>query len=532
MAITSYCSLAYLGIFLPFVVILYSIVPKKCRWFILLISSYIFFWTISGKLIIYLLFTTLSVYGVGLWIFSLQKKRDTLLKQSEKEQKKAIKAKYIQKQRIAVATAIVSNIGILALLKYTQFFAGNINDILTLFKSSVLLTIPKFAAPIGISFYTLQAASYIFDVYKEKISADKNLGRVALYMAFFPQIMEGPICRYSDTAISLWSGEKIHFQNLSFGMQRILFGMMKKIVVADRLNIFVQNVFTDYAEYDGGIVALAAVLYTCQLYMEFSGTMDIVIGSGEIFSIKITENFRRPFFSKSISEFWQRWHITLGTWFKDYIFYPLSMSKLLKKLTSRSRKKLGNYYGPLTASTIALFCVWLFNGLWHGAGWNYIFFGMYHFALILCGSLITPLVRKSNKKLNIDHDRTIYKIMQIVRTTVLVCIGELFFRAEGLRAGLIMFRAIVTDFSFKSFANGTVMDLGLDIQDYIITVITVIIVFVISVLNERNISVRKWISERKLIIRWLFYYALIMYIVIFGAYGTGYVPVDPIYADF
>lgn len=532
MAISSYCSIAYLCIFLPLVVIFYSIVPQKCRWLILLISSYVFFWAISGKLILYLLFTTLSVYVVGLCLSSLQSKRNTLLKEAEKEQKKAIKAKYINKQRIAVAFAVAVNIGILAVLKYTQFFAGNINDILLLLNSPISLTIPKFAAPIGISFYTLQAASYVFDVQKEKICADKNLGRLALYMAFFPQIMEGPICRYSDTAPRLWSCEKIHFQNLTFGIERILFGVMKKIVIADRLNIFVQNVFTDYAKYDGGIVAVAAILYTCQLYMEFSGTMDIVIGSGEIFGVKITENFRRPFFSKSISEFWQRWHITLGTWFKDYIFYPVSMSKPLKKLTSRARKKIGNYYGPLTAGTIAFFCVWLCNGLWHGAGWNYIFFGMYHFALILCGNLITPLVSKSNEKLHIDHNCTPYKIMQIIRTTVLVCIGELFFRAEGLRAGFIMFGAIVTNFSFKSLINGTLLELGMDGLDFLITAITVIIVFVISILNEREISVRKWISGRKLVIRWLIIYAIIMYIVIFGAYGTGYVPVDPIYADF
>ncbi|MCH5190765.1 MAG: MBOAT family protein [Oscillospiraceae bacterium] len=532
MTFTSYCSIAYLGIFLPIVVVIYSIFPKKLRWLVLLISSYIFFWAISGKLIIYLLFTTLSVYSVGLWISALQKKRASLLKESEKEEKKAIKAKYLKKLRFTVAVAIVTNISILAVLKYSSFFVGNINDIFTLLKIPISLAIPKFAAPIGISFYTLQAASYVFDVYNEKIHADKNIGRFALYMAFFPQIMEGPICRYSDTAISLWSGEKIHFQNLKFGIQRILFGMMKKIVVADRLNIFVQNVFTDYTKYDGGIIAAAAVLYTCQLYMEFSGTMDIVIGIGEIFGTKITENFRRPFFSKTISEFWQRWHITLGAWFKDYIFYPVSMSNPIRKLTGKARKKLGVYYGHLTAGAIALFCVWLCNGLWHGAGWNYIFFGMYHFTLILCGNLITPLVNKTNNKLHIDHSFAPYKIMQIVRTTIFVCIGELFFRAEGLKAGLSMFEIIVTNFSLKSFTNGTILELGMDGFDFLITAITVSIVFAISILTERGISPRQWISERKLVIRWLFYYALIMYIVIFGAYGTGYVPVDPIYADF
>lgn len=532
MLISSYCSVLFLCVFLPIAIILYGIAPRKCRPFVLLLESYILFGLMSGKLIVYLLATTLSVYGAALLLSGEQKKRSELLKQCELEQKKAIKAKFVKRQRMIIAAALVLNIGCLAVLKYTKFFAGNINDIFGLLSINTSLKIPAFAAPIGISFYTLQAASYIFDVYHEKISADKNLFRLALFISFFPQIMEGPICRYSDTAPQLWLGERIKFHDLTFGLQRILFGVMKKIVIADRLNIFVEKAFTHYARFDGGVAALAAIFYTCQLYMEFSGTMDIVIGCGEIFGIKITENFRRPFFSKTISEFWQRWHITLGTWFKDYIFYPMSMSKPLKRLTSRMRKKLGNYYGPMIAGTIALFCVWLCNGLWHGAGWKYIFFGMYHFALISCGNMLIPLANKCNSKLHISSDSKAYIVMQTVRTSILVCIGELFFRADGLRAGLTMFKLIVTDFSFSSFTNGTLMKLGMDGLDYIILGVAVLIVFVISILNERGISVREWLSQRNIAIRWLILYALIMFIVIFGAYGAGYTPVAPIYADF
>ena len=532
MVISSYCSLLFLGVFLPITVGLYSVVSKKAKPYVLLLASYTLFALMSGALIVYLIVTTMSVYGVGLWISDIQQKRNALLKECERSQKKAIRAQFLKKQRGAVALAIVLNIGLLAVLKYTKFFTGNINDIFALLNIQLTLDIPKFAAPIGISFYTLQAASYVVDVYREKISADKNLGRLALFISFFPQIMEGPICRYSDTAETLWLGEKIHFQNLTFGMQRILYGVMKKVVIADRLNLFVENAFNDYAKYDGGVAAVAAILYTCQLYMEFSGTMDIVIGCGEIFGITISENFKRPFFSKTISEFWQRWHITLGTWFKDYIFYPVSMSKPLKKMTGNMRKKLGTYYGPMIVGSIALFCVWFSNGLWHGAGWKYIFFGMYHFVLILCGNMIVPLANKTNEKLHIDNSKAPYKAMQIFRTTVFVCIGELFFRANGLRAGMAMFKLIVTDFSFRSFGNGTFLKMGIDGLDFVILGVAVLIVFIISILNERGICVRKWIADRPLPVRWTFYYALIMFIVIFGAYGAGYAPVPPIYADF
>ena len=532
MLVTSYCSVIFLGIFLPVSVFLYIIAPKKARPYILLVESYALFALMSGLLIIYPAVTALTVYGAGIWLSSVQRKRNALLRECEKERKKAIRAQYIKKQRMIVALALVLNIGALVLLKYTKFLTANANDVLSLLNSSFVFKIPKFAAPMGISFYTLMAASYVLDVYHEKISADRNFWRVALYLSFFPQIMEGPICRYSDTAAQLWSGERIRFKNLTFGLQRVAFGVMKMMVIADRLNSFVETVYTGFSDFDGGITALAAILYTCQLYMEFSGTMDIVIGCGEIFGVTITENFRRPFFSKTISEFWQRWHITLGTWFKDYIYYPVSMSKPMKRLTSNMRKKLGVYYGPMLASTIALFCVWLCNGLWHGAGWRFIFFGMYHFVLITCGNLIAQPAMKLNKKLGINNASKPYRAMQILRTTLLVCIGEMFFRADGLRAGFVMFGKIFTDFSLKSFGNGIVLKLGMDGLDFIVIGVAVLIVFVISILNERGVSVREELSKKHLIIRWLIIYALIMFIVIFGAYGPGYDPVPPIYADF
>ena len=308
--------------------------------------------------------------------------------------------------------------------------------------------------------------------------------------------------------------------------------MMKKLVIADRVNGLVTETFSNHANYNGTVAAVAAVVYTLQLYMEFSGTMDIVIGSAEIFGIKMPENFRQPFFSKTISEFWQRWHITLGTWFKDYIYYPISMSRTSKKLTKKARKKLGNFYGPMLVSTVALFCVWFCNGMWHGSGWRYIFFGMYHFALITCGNLIKPLVKTINGKLGINSSAPLYKGMQIFRSAVLVAIGEMFFRANGLHAGLDMFRLIFTDFKLETFKDGTLLNLGMDIQDYIIVLVTVAIVFTVSVMNEKGKSVRTLVQQKNLPIRWTVYFALIFYIIIFGAYGPGYVQLDPIYADF
>ena len=531
-SLSSYFSIEYLVILLPISVGLYAVLPQKLRRMSLLLSSYVFFWAVSGKLIAYLLLSTLSIHHIGIWLSSIQGDCDRLMESSPKANRKEIKNRYLKRQRLVVTFAVALHIGVLLVLKYTPFFTSNLNTLFRLLNLPLSLTIPSFVLPIGISFYTMQAVAYIFDVYRRKIPADRNLLRLALFMGFFPQIMEGPICRYSETAEQLWAAPMLRYQNLTFGLQRILFGLMKKIVIADRLNLLIKNIFTGYESYDGFVIAVAAVCYTIQLYMDFSGAMDLVIGSGQIFGMKLPENFQRPFFSKTISEFWKRWHITLGAWFKDYIFYPLSMSKPLKKLTARARKRLGNHFGPLLYGDIALFCVWLCNGLWHGAGWKYIFFGMYHFALILAGSIVEPLVVQVTKKLHIQRSSLPYRCIQIVRTAILVCIGELFFRAHGLRAGLTMFKRIFTHFSLDAVQDRSIFTVGMDKHDCLIISIALILIFIISVLKERNVPIRERIASKNAVVRFAAYYALILSIVIFGAYGTGYVPVDPIYAGF
>lgn len=532
LSISSYFSFPFLVLFLPITIGFYAIMPQKIRRWVILISSWLFFWAVSGKLIAYLIFSILSIYFIGHWLSVLQTNGDMQQKNVEHDEKKRLKEVFQKKQRRVVAFGICLNIGILVFLKYSAFFAVNINNLFGVLNVPISLTVPSFVLPIGISFYTMQAAAYLFDVYRRKIPADENLMRLALYMSFFPQLMEGPICRYSDTAVRLWEAEPIKYKNLTFGLQRILFGLMKKLVVADRLNLFIKNVFNDYASYDGFVIALAAVCYTIQLYMDFSGTIDAAIGTGQIFGIALPENFKRPFFSKTISEFWKRWHITLGTWFKDYIFFPLSMSKPLKRLASRARKKLGNHFGPLISASIALFAVWICNGLWHGAGWHYIFFGMYHFVLILFGNIIEPLVIKTTKKLRISRKCLPYRCFQIIRTAVLVCIGELFFRANGLWAGLRMSKRIVTNFTLNTLNDRTLFTFGMDKLDFLIVLLVVIMIFIIGLIQEKGGHIREMVSRRNIVLRFLIYYALIMLIVIFGAYGSGYVPLDPIYASF
>ncbi len=529
---TSYFSIAFLVIFLPVCLILYSLLPQKLRKHFLLAASYGFFWLVSGKLVIYLLLTTLSIHYFGLWLDRIHRTRNEAVKGVEKAERKEIKKRFLKQSRWVLAFAIVLHIGVLLTLKYSPFFTTNLNAVFTMLKLPLQLQVPSYLMPIGISFFTLQAVSYLIDVYRETIPADDNIFRLGLFMSFFPQIVEGPICRYDQTAQQLWEVKGIEYHNLSLGLQRVAFGLMKKLVIADRLNPLVKEVFANYADYEGGVIALASLCYTIQLYMDFSGTMDAVMGIGQIFGVSMPENFKRPFFSKTISEFWMRWHISLGAWFKDYIFYPVTMSKPMKKLTTAARKKLGNHFGPLLAGAVALFLVWLCNGLWHGAGWNYIFFGMYHFGFILLGNIVAPAVKWLHRKCHINPEWFGYRVFQIIRTGILVVIGEMFFRASTLQAGFAMLRQMVTNFRFATLNGDLLKQMGVDWKDMGIVLVTILIIFAISVWNEKGVIVREALAKKPVVVRWAVLYALILFIVIFGAYGAGYIPVDPIYANF
>lgn len=507
----------YLFFFLPLVLILYQVAPRKYRRGVLLIASYVFFWMISEKLVLYLMGTTLFTHYIGIWIGWLKD-------QGNRETK--------EKQKLVLAGGVVLLLGILGYLKYFNFFVKNANYLLESFGQGAMLEPENLLLPIGISFYTLQAIGYMADVYWGKIKPERNLAKLALFLGFFPQIMEGPICMYSQTADALWACEPLNSTNLSRGFARILWGLFKKMVIADRLYMMVHTVFDGYEKYSGVIVAAAAVAYTVQLYMEFSGCIDIVIGSGDMFGVTLPENFRQPFASRNAAEFWRRWHITLGAWFKAYVFYPVSVSRLSKNWNRYGKKHLGKHMTKVGASAIALFPVWLGNGLWHGPQWNYIFFGMYYFALLMLGILVEPVRARVLEFTHLQEEAWYYRGMQILKTWVIIVIGELFFRANGLRAGVHMFLSIFQDFSPQQLWDGTMLNLGLDIADYSVILAGGLLVFLVGSLKERRMLDTHQLMEWKLPARWAVYYGLIVAVLLFGAYGVGYQQVDLIYAGF
>ena len=533
--LTAFFSVHYLALFLPAALVLFSLTPNKWKRYSLLILSLAFYWLISGTLIIYLLFSILAIWGLGIWMDNIQKKRDVEAKAAERSERKAIKKKYNGFCRWVLTLGVCLHIGLILVLKYSGFFVENVN---ALFHTG--FPIPEFLKPLGISFFILSSVSYLADVYHQKVTADRNPLRLGLFLSFFPQIVEGPIVRYGDTAQALWEVKPITYANFTGGIQRIGYGLMKKLVIADRLDPFVEELFTSGGSYPGFLSLLGAVLYTVQLYMDFSGSMDAVCGTAQIFGITMPENFKRPFFSKNISEFWTRWHITLGTWFRDYIFYPVTMSAPLKKLTTAARKHLGNHFGPLLAGSIALLCVWFSNGLWHGAAWHYVFFGLYHFVLILLGNIFAPAFKKVNAALKLTPENKPFRVFQMLRTAFLVVLGEIIFRAENMSMALAMFRQIFLNFGNPFVKYHPITDAlrtlvassNTSLQDLLIVAVAAVIVFAVSVLQERGTSIRARLTARPAWQRWCVWYALILFILIFGAYGPGYVAIDPMYANF
>lgn len=350
-------------LFVMAVLVLYAIFPKKYKYIILLISSYIFYISNSKKLTIFLILSTISVYFIALKIQNIDDKLKISLKEiTDKDKKKSLRKEAKSNKKKFLVIGVIINIGILWFLKYSYLFSNFINN-LSLFKNyNISIPSLKFLLPLGISYYTLQAVSYIVDVYRGQVKADKNFGKVALFLSFFPQMVEGPIGRYDKLANQLYEPHKITEKNLKYGFELLLWGYFKKMVIADRIAMYANEVFNNYLQYNGFVILIGIVCYTIQIYSEFSGGIDIVRGVASLFGITLEENFKRPFYAKSIDEFWRRWNITLGTWLKDYIFYPVSLSKVTTKISSVSEKVFKRtYIAKLIPVAFSLLFVWLGN---------------------------------------------------------------------------------------------------------------------------------------------------------------------------
>lgn len=528
----SYASPLYLFAFLPLIFLLHFLVPQKRRWMVLLAASLLFYFYASRFLFLVLLVTSLIVYGTGLCLGHIQASFEQVKPALDKPARKALKQSIQWQKKFVLASAILLCLLCLLLFKYAAFFIGQIGSLSKLLRLKLHLPALKLLMPLGISFYTLQAIGYLTDVYRGKYQAEPHFGRILLFLCFFPTITEGPISRYDQLGPQLCAGRRPSYDDVMRGITLILWGMFQKIVIADRAAIFVKTVFDDAAGASGLLLIAAVLLYTLQLYADFSGCINIAAGSARLLGIELAPNFRQPFFAHSVSEFWRRWHISLGTWFKDYVFYPVSLSPRFLRFSARMQKHLNHFLGSLFPAAAALLVVWLGTGLWHGSSWKYVAYGFYYFLLIFLGMLFEPLFQAASDRLHISRSAPVLRALQVLRTFLLVNIGMLLFRSASLQEFFHLLPAMFRHLSLSAIWDGTLLAQGLDGMDFGVLAIGALCMLLVGCRKEAGHSPLDTIACGRIPVRWAAFLALFMGVVIFGAYGAAYAPVDFIYAQF
>lgn len=526
----TYSSLQFM-LFAAATILLYYIVGRKGQKYVLLVANIAFFVLNAPKYLPFIIFTILVSYFSGRKVNSLWDKEAKELEGCiEVSQKKEIKAAYKAKARTYLILAFIGIVGVLVVCKYAHFVADNLNSLLR------LLTIPQIPTfrmilPIGISFYTFMAVSYLLDIFWRRYPAEKNLLLYAVYLSYFPHVVQGPIDRYDTIKPQIEIGVKFSYENLTYGAQLVLWGLIKKLVIADRLGLLVDTVYGGWQNYTGVIFIVATAFYSIQIYADFSGCIDIVTGISEMLGIKLTQNFNHPYFSKTMPEFWRRWHMSLMEWFKDYIYLPISISSLVKKVKKKTKEKNRKKVGELFATCFPTLIVWLATGIWHGASWTFVAWGLFHAILIIGGTLLEGTFKKMTSTLKIHTDNFGWRLFQMARTFTLCCIGRVFFRADSIGTAFSIFGRTFSNLSFSNLNASHIFTFGMEPKDFVIILLGIIVLWAVSMLQER-MPVRKTIAKQNIFFRWIIYFAAIYIILIFGMYGPAYSAADFIYAGF
>ncbi len=476
-------SLYYL-LFFFIVFLVYHCLPLKVRWVVLLIGSLSYILVADeAYLILYPVVTIAITWICAVRIESLGAEGNEI------------------KRRVYLLTALICDLGALIVLRYINL---------------------GLLAPLGISFYTLSIIGYLLDIYYGIDKAEKNYLKLLLFGTFFPLLISGPIIRYRDTGVKLCEGHNLDYKKLTYGAQRVLWGFFKVLVISERLAVISDTIFDNHSAYPGIYVLIAAITFTLRLYTNFSGSMDIVLGLALTLGIELPENFKRPFFSQTIQEFWQRWHITLGEWLRDYILYSTLRSNAFTKLNAKLKEKYGKKKGKNMTTYLAMMILWIIAGIWHGGGWNYIWgVGILQGIYIITGEMLK----------NGSKGPKLSPFIRRVRTFILMAFALLFFRASSIRVGFDMIRQLFTEWNLKVLYDGSLLELGLGIKDIVILVFALLILLIASVLQEKK-SICDRLATMNIVIRWSILFAGLFAVIIFGNYGPGYDAAEFIYQGF
>ena len=521
-------------LFLAVLFILYYTVPRRFQWGLLLAASY-FFYSFAGLgCLIFIAITTLSAWLVCREMDRLQKAQSAYLKANKESlsagEKKAYKAKGKKNKLRWFFAALLLNFGILAALKYTNFAIANLNELFRLFGSGKRLSFLNLLLPMGISFYIFQTIGYVIDVYREKYPPEPNLFKFALFVSFFPQLIQGPISRFDDLAPALYAGHPFDGRTVAFGLERVLWGYFKKLVVADRLLVAVNTIIRAPETHDGVFVLLGMFFYAIELYADFTGGIDITIGIAQALGIPVKENFIRPYFSKNIEEYWRRWHITMGTWFRDYLFYPVSVSKPMLTVSKKSRALLGPDLGKRVPVYLATLLTWFTTGLWHGASWNFIVWGVLNGLIIIVSQECAPLYARFHSRVKVDGTFG-WRAFQVLRTFWLMSALRSLDCYRDVPLTFRMVGTIFTRFSLTPLIDGSLLTLGLTAADFAVIVAGCALMLGVSLVQRRG-SVRERLSLAPTPVRYGAVFALTFAVLIFGAYGAGYDASQFIYNQF
>ena len=490
-------------IFFPIVVLVYYVIPKKIKHLWLLAASYYFYMCWNAKYALLILSSTVITYVSGLLIQKVKVSSYEMAKQT-------LLKKWI------VASSFVINLGILFYFKYINFALS----ILTSAFSKIhiqLMPPPNFdiILPVGISFYTFQALSYTMDVYRDEIYAEKNFFKYALFVSFFPQLVAGPIERSKNLLKQLALPQKFCFEDAREGLLLMLWGFFLKIVLADSIAIFVDAVYGDFSTYSGTYLVVATMLFAIQIYCDFAGYSTIAMGAAKVLGIKLMENFDAPYLSTSVSEFWRRWHISLTSWFKDYLYIPLGGNR---------KGKIRKYINKMI--------VFLFSGLWHGAAFSFVAWGGLNGLYQVIAEILQPIRDRLVSVLHLDRESLGHKLMHVVGTFILVDFSWIFFRAASFREALEIIKSVITVKNPWILFDGSLYECGLDEKNFRLMLLGIVILILADFCKKKGIRIREVIVRQDYWFRWIYFAFVISAILTFGIWGPDYNEANFIYFQF
>ncbi len=503
--------------FFAAIFILYYTLPAKYQRYLLLVGSYIFYAFTSVKALIILFAITLITYFGARLIGNNYNKESAYLSENqlEKDEKKAYKAAQAKVRKHQLTAVIVLLLAILFVFKYLDFTLYNFSLLRGTGSSYQGLDI---LLPIGLSFYMFQTMGYVIDVYRGSVEAEKDITKYALFASYFPQIMQGPIGDYSSLAPQLYSEHKFDYNKAVFGLQRIAWGVFKKLVIANNISLAIDGVFSTYWTWNGFVWVIVLCMYAIHLYADFSGYMDIAIGCSQMLGIEISENFNAPYFSKSIPEYWRRWHMTLGAWFKNYLFYPLLRTKWLDGMRKKYKKAGKKQLSSTLPTVIALGITWVLTGVWHGASWNYVVYGAYYAFFLIMAAVMEPVYSKWQQKHPKISDSWWFNCFRVVRTFTIVTFEYAIFRATDLYATKHIYTSMFSGIN-KSEAGRFIFVNYYYIVAAVIGTIVLTAVDVYHLKHNEPYALRMKLQSMTVLKKRAIYILLIIATVFLGAYG-------------